>query len=123
MGEMSDAWIYWDIFTQGVLKDAFINVYHASMNNECNLQSNSEPIVDMIWNAKCSSDKKFVVFTLENDTNNRKIQLHQNANIAGLERVGGKIETSVDETKSKSQNKAITMIYIPIHSCFVKGVK
>lgn len=114
-------WLYCDSLIRGVLEDTFKNVFHAkgkiqdpfrNENKEDDLQAH------MWW--RIENDGNFALLTTANASANKKISLQQNANIAGLERAGGKIGEIEIEEISKDLLIAYTEIRIPLHSHFIK---
>ena len=113
-------WLYCDSFIREVLEDTLCNVFHASelIQDPFNDTIGANELKAHLW-WRIEKDGNYAVLTTANATANQRIDLRQNANIAGLERAGGRIKVDLKEI-SKYLTIAYTKIHIPLHSHFIK---
>lgn len=113
-------WLYCDSFVREVLEDTLCNVFHASelIQDPFNDTIGANELKAHLW-WRIEKNGNYAVLTSANATANQRIDLRQNANIAGLERAGGRIKVDLKEI-SKYLTIAYTKIHIPLHSHFIK---
>lgn len=119
--KLQNIWVYIDSFIKGIIEDALSNVFHAcSLITDQfqfnDIKSGNDQKAHLWW--RIEIDNNYCMMTMVNATENQKIVLRQNANIARLEHAGGRIESNF---KSGDENLIVyTTIYIPLHSHFIK---
>lgn len=116
----NNIWIYVDSFVLSAIEDAMSNVYHADIKIEDPFLPDEFFIQTADLWIRVGTDKgqKHINLELVNSSKSADINPKQTINIAGLERIGGRIKTHTREVKDKLQ--AITIIQIPLHSYFIE---
>ncbi len=116
-----DIWIYCDTFVKQTIKDTLANVFHASqpisdpwLTDAPTTTDNDAVLAHMWWRIEIVNC--YAVLTAANASGNRQINIKHTVNVAGLERVGGRINTAIE----KKNSIVFISLFLPLHSAFIK---
>lgn len=124
-GTVTDVWFYCDSLVKGLLNDSLSNVYHSNglipdpwrggLHDE---DKDRTAKADLWWRA--TKDNEYLVIELRNGTDNREIEyIKQTMNLAGLDRVGGRLEVAID-LDADNGPLACTSLHLPLCTSFQK---
>lgn len=123
--KLNDIWFYCDALIKGLINDSLSNVYHSNKRipdpwiiKKANADSTTAPEADLWWRAR--KDSNNLVIELCNGTNNGQIDyIKQTMNLAGLDRIGGKLSVIIDIEVTNGPC-AFTTLHIPLCTSFQK---